>query len=60
MTPFRPGHDPKIPPLEGVDPMNTRLYKYDKIQKDAIAKLVQKYLKSWAIQNSSPYVILIV
>nr|KYP35812.1 Retrovirus-related Pol polyprotein from transposon 17.6 [Cajanus cajan] len=56
LPPFRPGHDHKIPLVQGANPVNKRPYKYAKNHKDVIDELVQEYLKSGVIQdNSSPY-----
>jgi len=38
---------------QGIDPVNRRPYRYVKNQKDIIDKLIQEYLKSEIIQNSS-------
>jgi hypothetical protein len=52
----RPGHDHRIPLMDGANPVNKRPYRYAKHQKDEIDKLVQEYLSSGIIQNSSsPY-----
>nr|KYP74091.1 Retrovirus-related Pol polyprotein from transposon 17.6 [Cajanus cajan] len=56
LPPFRHEHDHKTPLVEGDNPINKRPYRYAKHQKDVIDKLVQEYLKSGVIQNSSsPY-----
>ena len=53
LPPSRELHDHTIPLLEGSNPVNKRLYKYAKHQKDIIDGLIQEYLKSGIIQHSS-------
>ncbi|CAL0311123.1 unnamed protein product [Lupinus luteus] len=56
LPPIRSEHDHKIPLMHSMDPVNKRLYRYAKEQKDIIDRLVHDMLKSGVIQTStSPY-----
>ena len=56
LRPRRPDHDHTNPLVQGTNLVNKRPYRYSKQQKDIIDELVQDYLKSGVIQNSSsPY-----
>jgi len=57
LPPRRPGHDHRIPLIQGSNPFNIRPYRYGKHQKDVIDGLIKEYLQFGIIQNSSsPYV----
>jgi len=53
LPPKRAVHDHKIPLVQGTNPVNKRPYRYAKQQKDIIDGIIQEYLKSGIIQNSS-------
>ncbi|XP_060178356.1 uncharacterized protein LOC132608338 [Lycium barbarum] len=56
LPPSRGVFDHHIPLLEGVNPVNSRPYRYSPIQKDIIEKMVREMMEQGIIQHSSsPY-----